>query len=237
MKNREIKKGLRKLYSLEESERERLFLLHYEKGKQPIFEVVLRELRYMGLRSLVGGGCLVFLLYLIASTANSEIMWCMSGILPIGVLLSLSMLNRSERYGMGELEMACRFSLEFLRAVKLLILGVFSLMILVIASCVYSSLLNLRFWDSLLYIAIPYLLNVCGGLCICRKWHSRESLFGCIGMTMLSCLIPYIYERVLFLKQLPGAVYGVSLVVLFLFAIRQAMLYLKESENVLWSFS
>lgn len=235
MTDRELKKCLKNVYEVPETKRKREFIRCHEKRTRQLADVLMLELKYLGLRSIVSGIGLAFLIYLIATTRDKQFMWLMSGMLPIGALLPMSLINKSERYGMSEFEMVSRFSMQMLRTVRLMILGIFSLVVLLLSSGMFGAVLSIRFGDSLLYVAIPYLVNVGGSFYITRKLHSKENIYGCIAMTFISCLLPYLYEHTKLLQSISNAGYWVILAVSIFISMKEAYIYIKESENESWN--
>ena len=132
MTEKYMKKLLKNVYQISPSNREKVFLKKYEKRSMRILDVFILEFKYMGMQSVLSGAILIILFGIISFSKNSELMWYVSGILPVVGLILMSGMGKSEKYGMHELEAASRFSLRFIKATRIFILGSATLGIVVV---------------------------------------------------------------------------------------------------------
>lgn len=235
MKNRELTALLQRAYPVAPSAREKDFLRQYGTRSGRLADILRLELRYMGLRSGLMVALLLPVFLLFSRLEEPGLIWKLSGALPVTVLVLSCGLGRSERCGMQELEAACRFSLKLVRAVRLLYLGGFSLLILCGATLLFPDFAAVPRFAVPGLIAAPYMLNLWGNLLILRRWHGAESLPACCGATGFSCLLPTLFRRLVGSSAAGAAPVTVLFVLAFAFAVREAVLYLKESEEIVWS--
>lgn len=237
MNRKQIKDQIKNAYWMEPSDREYQFLKKYEMRSMQMWDVLWVELRYMGLHGLVCAALIITLLALMVVTLPQDSAGSAMSFLPLGVLCPLVSTGRSNLYGMSELEEASRFSLRFIKMIRLFILGIISVLI-VLTGTIISGLADGGLPDitvclhSLVQISMPVLFTICGCMHITRKWHGN--VFGCFAMTMVSCMVPFAGSIIGW--QLSFAVLMAGAIVLMLLCVGESYLYVKESEDLLWNF-
>lgn len=235
MTDRELKNALKNAYIVETSEREKAFLTKYEKRSMQIFDVLRIELKYMGVKNFCAGLFWCIVLFLVARLGEAQFMWILSSALPMCVLIPLIAIGRSERYGMGELEASSRFSLRFLRMTRMLILGFFGLILISVTSLVLREFIKLSPVMTVCFVGFPYLVNVWGCLLVTRKWNAKENLYGCMGITCISCLMPFVAHQMELMKAIEPAYVPLAMIVVLVVTVKESILYIRESEDFTWS--
>lgn len=231
MTDRELKAMLRQAYSSPETDQEKRFLRMYQKRSLHLGAILKMELRYMGFWSFLTGIVLCLLLLAAVKSGEMDTVWTISAFLPAGAFVPMVLLQRSERFGMQELEAASRFSLRFVRLVRMLILGLASMVLLLAVSLILKRNLDIGGMELLLIAFVPYLSSVLGGLMITRVWHRQESLLGLGAVCTLCGLLPQLIRE----WNLPDGMYLMLFIVLTLALVRESTLFVKESENVIWN--
>ena len=231
MTDREIKEALREAYSCPETDREKRFLRMHQRRSLHLGAILKMELRYMGVRSLFTGIVLCLLLLGAVKSGDIDTVWTISAFLPVGAFVPMALLRRSERFGMQELEAASRFSLRFVRLVRMLILGLASLILLLSVSLILKTNLGIGGTELLLVAFFPYLSSVLGGLMVTRVWHRQENLLGIGAVCTLCGLLPHLIRE----WNLPDGMYLMLFAALILALARESTLFVKESENVIWN--
>lgn len=235
MTDKELKKQLKMAYQMNESDRQRCFVRRYEERSLQFGSIMRIELQHMGIRSVIAGIFLCLLMYVGWRTEDPQVSWVLSSLIPAAALVPVAAMGRSERYHMEELETASRFSYPFVRLIRLLILGSFSLVVLAAAAIWEASCLHAKPHVMLLMTAVPYLLNVYIGLMITRKWHRLESVYAVIAVGSVVCLLPLVFVRMQLKDSVSvQAACGMTLLVL-LAIIRECGIYMKESEKTSWN--
>ena len=235
MNDKEIKKALKNAYKITPSDSESDFLGQYGKRSTRLWDILLTEVRYMGMRSLVSLVLLFTVFYLITRFDNSETTWFVSGAMPVIALMLTSGLGRSERYGMQELEGASRFSLRFIKTVRMFILGITTLIFIVAISILLCGKTDSNLPVLIGVVGTPYMISVFGNLLITRRWHAKENIIGCLAVTALSCMLPVLMEKVISLHVIePLVITGVFAAVMVL-AVRESVLYTREREDLVWN--
>ncbi len=233
MTDKELKKQIKTAYKLVPSDREKTFIREHEERGMHLYRVILVEARYMCAYSFIWGISLFVILMEVIKNFHSEYAWAVASLMPLCVVCPLIFVGKSERYRMAELESACRFSLKFIRLIRLLILDVLSLLFIVAGSGILKDIFQTGYLKTFIFCSLPFLLNVWGCLCITRKWKDKENIYGCVAMTVFSCMLPMVTS---FMEwELPESVLLIVIGV-FLFLIgRESFIYVKGSEDLTWS--
>ena len=234
MTDREVKRLLKNAYTVTASEKEEAFVKTYERRSRQFLHVLVLELKYMGIKSLFAGILLCMILFGLARQGDVRVQWTISGILPLFALILSALFGRSERYGMQEFEAASRFSLRFIRMTRMLILGTISFLLILVCSCVLKKYIDIHPMITVCFVGFPYLFSVWGSLLITRKWHAKENIYGCVGVTVLSCLMPFIAEFVKLWTYISDIMAYLAMLILLAVTVRESILYIKE-EDLSWN--
>ena len=235
MTDRELEKMLAAAYQLPETAKEKQFIRRYEKRTLQIPDILRTEFWYMGRKSILSGVILCMIFGAVIKAGDPEMIWVVSALIPAAAVIPVISLSRSERCGMAELEAASRFSLRFLRLVRMFIVGVFALALLLVLGAILRAFSLFTKIDYMLAVAIPYLAGVYGALLIARKRHGKENVPWIFGICILGGALPSVMKEIrsagLFSEAAPAA----ATAVLFVAVVRECILYVKESENVSWN--
>lgn len=235
MTDKEIKKMIKSAYGLPDSNREKSFIRKHEKRSLQLISIVKTEASYMGIQSILIGALLCAIFFLIGKTSDVNSVWMLSSLIPISATLPMIILRRSERNGMNELEAACRFSLRFVRLVRLLLIGLMSAVLLAVISVILRNVMNTTLVDTLSYVLFPYLLSDYCCMLVARRWHGKESLRGIVVVCLLGGFVPFGIKTVRSIALLPEMFLAVVVFSLFIALIKECILYVKESENLSWN--
>lgn len=235
MNERKLIEKVKGVYDPGMSDKGRQFILQHEQRKLRLKDVAEIELRYIGFAGIPAAVILLVMMSAAALSRDACFMWALCSVLPIIGLIPVSMVGRSERYGMNEMEAASRFSLYFVRMTRMMILGCFSLAVLLISSVVMGNLFKMGVFATLVYIACPYLLNAWGCMLVLRKWRAAENIFGCITIALATAILPMIAERTELIHMISAGFAGAACAVLLAFTVKESISYIKESEYLSWN--
>ena len=235
MNDKELRMLLKDSYVLPETEKRKLFIRKYEKRSPQLFSIIKMEFRYMGLKSILTGAVLIALMLIATRTADTDIVWSISSFVPACALIPMILLSRSERYGMEELEAVSRFSLRFIRIVRLFILGIFSMVLLLSLGIILWVTKIASVMDNMVLIVLPYLVSTYGAMLITRKWHGKENIFGVLAVCSFCGLLPNVIKTFQQSTQSSNFIFLMLLAILLGAVIRECILYVKESENLSWN--
>lgn len=233
---RQLKKQIRSAYAFDASRGEKDFIRQHEQRSLQLWDIIMDELKFMGWKSILSGTFLCIILIFVSRNNEPASVWSMSSFLPLLALLLTVVLGRSERYKMSELEASCRFSLRFVRTVRMFIVGIASLLIVFLGTYAVSRGQGGSFIVAMYHVACPYLLNVFACLLITRKWHSKEDLFACAGATFITCLIPSMVNALHLGVALADTEAAILLILLLSMTVIESVLYVKEGDKVIWNF-
>jgi len=235
MTEKEIKEMLKEAYALPSTESGKRFIRRYEKRSLQIFDVIKLEFRYMGAKSILLLLALCMLFMLLVKTNNTDTIWLLSSLLPFFAVIPVTLLSKSERYGMDELEASCRFSLTFIRLVRMCIIGVATLGIFLITGIAMRVLYAFSITDYIVCIITPYLVSDFGAILVTRRWHDKQNIYGILAVCIVSSLVPFVEKIIRQSGILPDAAIVAISGVLLIAVLRESILYIKESENVSWN--
>lgn len=235
MRDREIKKLLKEAYVLPETEKEKLFIRKYEKRFLQLSGIIKIELQYMGVKSILAGIILTVLLLTAAKTEDTELVWIFTSFIPMCALVPMALISRSERCGMSEMEAASRFSLRFIRIVRMFVLGLFSTALLLAVGVILRVTSIATVTEQMIFVVFPYLISTYGAMLVTRKWHGKENIFGILVACAFSGLLPFVMRTARLSGQLTGGLFFPVIVLLLGAIVRECMLYVKESEDLSWN--
>lgn len=119
-----------------------------------------------------------------AFALGKDMLWMLSAMMPFIALAITTENAKSAAYGMEELETASRFSLRSVMLARMGILGFFHMILL----CFFVILCRpegaYAFWQTGVYLTVPYLLTTTLGLAVVRRIRAKESLYVCMGIAV-----------------------------------------------------
>lgn len=235
MTDKEIKEMLKNAYVLSDTEKEKVFVRKYEQRSLRLSEIIKLEFRYMGVKSFLAGAVLTVLLLIAAQKGDIDMLWTLTSFIPMCALIPMLLLSRSERFGMNELEAASRFSLRFIRIVRMFILNIFSIAVLLAAGAILHVTADASFTEQIILVVCPYFVSAFGAMLVTRKWHGKENVFGVLAICASAGLLPFVIRPIILVRQLPDGLFLLMTVLLFLEFARECTLYVKESEDLSWN--
>lgn len=235
MKNKELKGLLKDIYKLETSKSEIKFIKEYEVRSMKLLDVIALEMKYMRVTILVSVLLLIMTFILLSKSSNSSLIWYVSSFLPYTSLSLFCILRRSERYRMSEIETSTRFSLMFIRTIRLLIVGTISLMVLLMTSLILKRNINFNLLSIICLVGTPYLLNVWANLLLTRKIHSNKNLLFSLGISIFSCLLPYVIKQLIDNCFLNLLFINLIFIIVVLLVAKEAYEFVKGNEELSWN--
>lgn len=235
MRDKELKKKLKNAYSLQVTKSEKNFLRRYEKRTLRLMDVLQLEFRYMGLQSIPAGVLFCLVCALVVKMENMDMIWTFSSMIPFCAVIPMILLSKSERNGMDEVEASCRFSLNFIRLVRMCIIGAFTLGLFLSAGIILKILCDFSIIDYIAGIITPYLVSDLGAMYVTRRWHKKDNIYGIFAMCVASSLVPLAVKLFRQTGVLSDSAIVVISAALLIAVIRESIKYVKESENISWN--
>lgn len=170
---------------------------------------------------------------------DNNTLWIISSLIPFLALLTVTESTRSFVYGMTEFEMSTRFSLKNVILARLSILGLLDFIIFccVIPLCYISN--KIPIIQTGIYIFVPYLLTVNISLWITRHFQGKESIYGCMSISVL------ISGSNIYLHFIKNYIYQLSYfnwwlllaIILIIGMINEIHHTIKQTEECTWNLS
>ena len=163
----------------------------------------------------------------------------LSACIPFLALATIAEAGRSARFGMEELELSARFSLQAVLCARLGILGGGNLLLLVVLMP-----FGPRFWETDLSmtaacILLPYLLTCALTLPAVRKLRGRDCTILCAGASALVSVFFLTAYATGFLDRAADipALIPASLLFFGIAAVLELRKYIRQSEELTWNFT
>ncbi|MDO5155966.1 MAG: hypothetical protein Q4D51_08365 [Eubacteriales bacterium] len=235
MTDRKLKQLLKNAYCVSETDNGCRFIKMHERRSRQFCDIIKNELRYMGVKSIFAGIFLCALFLATAQKGDENMMWIASSIIPICSIVPMSLIFCSERYGMCELEASTRFSLRFIRIIRMLILGIFSGVVTICGSIFLNSLWKTGMIDIVMYLLFPYFVSVWGGLLVARKWHGKESVIGVPLVCLTTGFLPTIIREFRQVNFVSDSMYVFLVVALLGGIVNESIKYVNERSDLSWN--
>lgn len=163
----------------------------------------------------------------------------LSACIPFLALAMIAEAGRSARFGMEELELSARFSLQAVLCARLGILGGENLLLLA-ALIPFGS----HFWETNLSmtaacILLPYLLTCTLTLPAVRKLRGRDCTILCAGISALVSVFFLTADTTGFLDRAAdtSALIPAALLFFGIAAVLELRKYIRQSEELTWNFT
>lgn len=235
MTDKELKHMLKNAYVLPESDSSQRFIKEHEIRFRQLLDVIKNEFYYMGIKSIFAGLILCGLFVAMALNGDENMIWIMSSTLPICSLIPMIHILHSGKCGMCELEAASRFSLKFIRLIRMFILGIFSSVVILGGSIFLRKIWICGMLDIVIYMLFPYFVSIWGSLFIARKWHGKESEIGVPLICIATGFLPTIIREFRNVYIVPDYMYVILSVIIMVAAVRECVDYINERSDLSWN--
>lgn len=186
--NKQMKRSIQKAFEAPQPNQQEKarFLKTLPQPQISMWKFILTQATYLRKWTLLFSVLLLFPALIGAYHIEKNTLWIVSAFVPFLGLLAVTENVRSMVYGMNEFEMSTRFSLRSVILARMGVLGVLDLLILccLIPLCCIGNHFSL--FQTGIYLLVPYLLTVTIGLWITRRFHSREAIYGCMSVAVLT---------------------------------------------------
>lgn len=185
--NKQIKRSIQKAFEAPEpnqQEKER-FLRTLPQPQISMWQFILTQATYLRKQTLFFSMLLLFPALIGAYYIEKNTMWIVSAFIPFLGLLAVTENARSIVCGMNEFEMSTRFSLKSVILARMGVLGTLDVFVLCCLTPLCRIGNNFSLLQTGIYLFVPYLLTVNISLWITRCFHSKEAIYGCMGVAVL----------------------------------------------------
>ncbi len=164
-------------------------------------------------------------------------LWIISSLLPFAALLAVTENAKSITYNVAEMEMASRFSLKSVLFARMGAVGAVHLILLTILIPVGQIYGARSFFETGVYMLLPYFAATASGLWITRRLRGKEVVYVCTGFTILISGINIVinderifaYQAAIFKEK---AIVAVILLILTVWEYKQSV---QRTEELVWS--
>ena len=233
----DIKRILEGSFAAPEPKRKEEFLREISRTPINTFAFMKLQISYIRKRVWILSVIVMMLAIVSKKYVGADCIWVVSALVPFVAISMVSENNRSEIYGMAELEQTSRFSLKSVMYAKLVIVGISHIMLLSFIIPFIGNGGLTPYVQIGIYILVPYLLASTLGLTAVRRNRGKETSYYCFGIScMVSCLqiivreiIPQIYDG----KWFPCWIAVFLYLLMRLCAEYKKMIY--TTEDMLWN--
>ncbi|MDE6887941.1 MAG: hypothetical protein K2P45_04755 [Eubacterium sp.] len=185
--NRQLKKRIQQAFeSPKPNQKEKeAFLRTLPQPKISMLQFALIQAAYLRKWVLLLSILLLFPALIGAYRSDLHILWVVSAVVPFLGFLAVAESTRSMLYGMNELEMSTRFSLNSVVLARMSVLGLLDGFIFCcfIPLCCISD--HTSFLQTGICLLVPYLLTVNISLWIVRHFRGKEVIYACMSVAVL----------------------------------------------------
>ena len=180
---RKLRNGIREAFEPPKSPGKEAFLRNIWQPTLDYRGFLLSQLHYIRKRVWILSFLFVMysLLFLLKQTEGScsyESVWIIGAMLPFLALTAVSETIKSGWWGMQELELSCRYSLNQVIFARLLFIGSGNLITLTVILVLTEKTLSAGFFRTGLYLLTPYLLTCALCLILSGRVRGREGRYG-----------------------------------------------------------
>ncbi|MDF2513339.1 MAG: hypothetical protein K0S04_3205 [Herbinix sp.] len=193
--NKRLKKALLESFTAPPPIRKTQFLRTLRFPKTTYRDFILSQFFYIRKRVWVVSvfivllACMTGLLSPASINWNADVdkIWCISAVLPILALITITEIYRCTANRMAELEASCRFNLIQIIMARITVLGGGNFVTILLLLIIMNEISAYNILQIIAFMMVPYLL-VCG-ICLWILNHVRgqEAVFGCSAATGLIC--------------------------------------------------
>lgn len=195
---KKYKLEIEEFFEAPKPKRRQQFLREAESRKEDIYSdkislryMVMIQISYISKWVWILSVLLFIIAFILCRFIHKEILWAVSAVIPFIVTISLAECMRSVVYGMGELEMASRFSLKNVIMTRMFILGVCNMILLFAVVAASGN----GMWKNIVYMLVPYLSTAAGGMEIFRMFPAREGTFMSCGFAVIISAVDVIAAK------------------------------------------
>lgn len=183
--DKKLKQALNYAYSAPAPAEKAAFLKWHRRRELGRWELVVVQVRYV--RWWVWGGSLALFgaILRMAAPVTGVGAWYAAAFTPFLALLAVAENGRSRLYQMEELELACRMAWQSVLLARMVVLGLFHLVLLAGLTPTLAAWGTAGMLRTGVYLLTPYLLTAALGLELTRRVRGRECLLACGGAAVL----------------------------------------------------
>lgn len=189
--NNKLKQELKEVFNVPLPTRKIEFLKILPYPKVSNFNIFLSQILYIRKRfwtlSILFSIGLLFML--INNGYEHSKVSLLSSFLPVFTMVGISEISRSFSYNMIELEMSCKFNLQKIIMMRLVLIGSFYFIIFLFLTIIATFRSEFNFSRLILYSITPFLVSSYLSLAVMRQIKTNEFIYICSGITAVTSFI------------------------------------------------
>lgn len=236
MNNKYIKKELKNSFVPPQPTRKEIFLseLNYPESKTE--DIFYTQFKYIRKRFwIISFLIIIFVFFLVSKVENSiSKILILSSFLPMLASLSINEINKTISYNMQELEMSCKYSLQKLTIIRMIILGIFHFILISFSLLIFINTTDFGILKTILYCLLPYLFVNYLSLFIINHIKIAENTYVCNGVMFFISVLVYMlnFSNInIFSNEFIFELLMVFIVIMILM-IKEMLLFIKTMEEI-----
>lgn len=183
MMNRKFQQALSDAFYVPPPLHKAAFLKRHRRRELSRWELVALQIRYI--QWWVWGLSLLLFVFILVTTAQpaEPAPWYAAALTPFLALLVITENGRAQLYQMEELELVCRVSRQSIILARMVMLGLFHLVLLGALTPALAARGAVGMVRAGAYLLTPYLLTAALGMELTRRIRGREGLLACGAAT------------------------------------------------------
>lgn len=234
---KDLKNAVKYAFEAPQPVRKKLFLRQFVRTKISNFEFMLIQAGYIRKGVWIFSAFVLGFALVGACGLKKDMLWIVSSLLPFVALLAVAENAKSITCNMAELEMASRFSLKSVLFARMGAVGAVHLTLLSVLIPL-GYLYGVRsFFETGVYMLLPYFATTVSGLWITRKLRGKEAVYGCTGFTVLISGINIVIndERIFAHQEMFFQQKVIVLFVLLVLTVWEYKQSIQRTEDFVWS--
>lgn len=155
------------------------FLKHHRRRELGRWELLMIQVRYIRWWVWALSLAVFSRILLLAVRMDKRLLWSAAALTPFLALLVTAENRKSRLYYMEELELACRVSRQSVILARMLVLGIFHLVLLGTLIPLLAAWGDISILQAGVYLLTPYLLTAAMGMELSRRIKGREGMLSC----------------------------------------------------------
>lgn len=235
--DRKLKKALSEVYRAPDPIRKKDFLKKHRRRELGRWDFLLTQAGYIRWWIWVASVVLFSGVLWLASEQDSKTVWVAAALTPFLALLTVVENGKSRFYGMEELELSCRVPLRTVVLARMIILGLFHLLLLGVLIPVIAVWGAVDLFRAGLYLLTPYLLTAALGMELTRRCKGQEGLLACGGAAALVSVAGLLlaYKRPALYQQSAMPLWMAALAATVIATVVEINLSFSKTEELQWN--
>ncbi len=235
--DRKLKTALDAAFAAPPPERKASFLRAHRRRELGTVELILTQAGYVRWWTWAGSAALFAFILALASGREPGTVWTASALTPLLALIAAAEWGRSRRYGMEELELACRMPLRAALLSRMAAVGLFHFALLGLAAPVLALWGGAGVFETGASLLTPYLLTAAVGMELSRRVRGQWGLLACAAAAFMVCALGVLSRRARrnLIWAESGPVLWTALGLTLAAAALELIKTIKETEELRWN--